>query len=74
MTLKGPWSSRAGVVNLAGYGPARDVRSNSTGSGAVTVDAAEDAVDQYLDDVKLERVEKFSKDEPDWIPRRGELG
>jgi hypothetical protein len=51
-----------------------DVRFNSTGRGAVTVDAAEDAVDQYLDDVELERVEKFSKDEPDWIPRRGELG
>jgi len=70
--LKGPWSSRAGAVNKRGYGPVMDVRFNSTGSGAVTVARAEKAVDQYLDDVELERVEKFSNDEPYWIPRRGE--
>jgi len=72
VTLKGPWSSRAGVMNLAGYGPCMDVRFNSTGTGAVTVEAAEEAVDEYLDDVELERVEKFSNNEPYWIPRRGE--
>jgi len=68
--LKGPWSSRAGVMNKAGYGPCMDVRYNSTGTGAITVEAAEDAVDEYLDDVELERVEKFSNDEPYWIPNK----
>jgi hypothetical protein len=72
VTLKGPWSSRAGVMNKAGYGPCMDVRFNSTGTGAVTVDRAEDVVDEYLEDVELERVEKFSNNEPYWIPRRGE--
>lgn len=70
ITLKGPWSSRAGVVNKRGYGPVMDVRFNSTGSGAITVDRAEEAVDEYLEDVELERVEKFSNDEPYYVPTK----
>lgn len=72
ITLKGPWSSRAGVMNKAGYGPVMDVRYNSTRAGAITVDAAEEAVDEYLEDVELEKSLKFSNDEPYWVPTRVE--
>jgi len=70
VTLKGPWSSRAGVMNKAGYGPCMDVVYNSTNSGAITVDRAEEAIDEFLEDVELERTVKFSNDEPYWVPTR----
>jgi len=72
VTLKGPWSSRAGVMNKAGYGPVMDVRFNSTGSGAVTVNRAEEAIDEYLEDVELEEKIKFSSEEPYYVPQRVE--
>jgi len=42
-------------------------------SGAITLEAAEEAIDEYVEeDVELERVEKFDFNEPYYIPRRGD--
>lgn len=71
VTLKGPWSSRSGVMNKAGHGPCMDVVYNSTNAGSITVDRAEEAIDEYLDDVELERTVKFDSEEPYWVPTRG---
>lgn len=60
------------MFNKRGYGPVMDVRFNETGSGAVTVDRAEEAIDEYLDDVELERTIKFDSEEPYYVPTRGE--
>lgn len=76
VTLKGPGASRAGVLNKAGYGPCLDVvyytdSSRDVGeAGAVTLETAEDVVDRYLEDVELERVEKFKADEPYYVPQK----
>lgn len=76
VTLKGPWSSRAGAMNLKGYGPCLDVTyrtsPNQFGgrSGAVSLEAAEEAIDEFLDGVELERVEKFDEDEPYYVPTK----
>lgn len=79
VTLKGPWSSRAGVMNKYGFGPCLEAlyrtHPDQLGgrSGAITLEAAEEAIDQYIEeDVELERVEKFSGNEPYYIPRRGD--
>jgi hypothetical protein len=79
VTLKGPWSSRAGVMNLAGFGPCMKAlyrtHPDQLGgrSGAITVEAAEEAIDEYVEeDVELELVERFDADEPYYIPRRGD--
>lgn len=81
--MKGPFSSRAGAVNKYGeeveeldWGPVLDVRFKTDleqltpRSGAVTLEAAQEAVDQYLEDVELVREVKFRNDEPYYIPRR----
>jgi len=77
VTLKGPWSSRAGIMNKAGYGPCLDclyrTHPEQLGgrSGAITLEAAEEAIDQYVEeDVELERVEKFDLNEPYYIPQK----
>jgi len=79
VTLKGPWSSRSGALNKHGYGPCLEVSykvpefDHTYRSGAMTVEKAEEVVDQFLDDdVSLERVERFSGGEPYYIPVRGE--
>jgi len=74
--LKGPWSSRASALNKAGYGPCLDVTYRTSPAdrggkaGAITLEAAEDAVDEYLEDVELEKIEKFSSNEPAYIPQK----
>jgi hypothetical protein len=76
VTLKGPWSSRAGVMNQRGYGPCLDVlyrtHLDQLGgqTGAITLEAAEEAARQYLEDVEFERIEKFDANEPYYIPTR----
>lgn len=76
VTLKGPWSSRAGVFNKRGYGPCMDVIYESpedhvTGTGgSITVERASEAVDEYLEDVELEKTIKFESEEPYWIPTK----
>jgi hypothetical protein len=82
VTLKGPWSSRAGCVNLRSSGPVVDVRMTSEPdvfeqghtfrSGTLTLSAAKQAIDIADDDAHFERVEKFDNDEPYWIPVREE--
>jgi hypothetical protein len=63
-------------MNLHGYGPClkalyRTHPEQLGGrSGAITVEAAEEAINEFLDGVELERVEKFDADEPYYIPRR----
>lgn len=90
ITLKGPFSSRAGVINKVGenhseydWGPALDVRYKESRdqltprSGAVTLEAAERAVEEFLgEDVVLEEKIKFSNEEPYYVPQRtrGEQG
>ena len=66
-------------MNKYGFGPCLDVvyrtHPDQLGgrSGAITLEAAEEAIDQYVEeDVELERVEKFDSNEPYHIPTRGE--
>jgi hypothetical protein len=77
VTLKGPWSSRSGALNKHGYGPCLEATYRTSPdqlggrSGAVTLETAMNAVDEYVeDDVVFNRVERFSDDEPYWIPSR----
>lgn len=78
VTLKGPWSSRAGIANNLGYGPCvktlyRTHPDQLGGrSGHLTLERAEEVVDDYVEDnVLFERVEKFDNNEPYYIPTRG---
>ena len=86
VTLRGPWSSRSGVMNKVGFGPCVGVRIttdqavNENGrtlqSCAVTLATAKQAVDLVEDASHLERHLRFSNEEPYWIPIRkngGEL-
>jgi hypothetical protein len=80
VTLKGPWSSRSGALNKAGYGPCLDVTYKTSPeqlggrSGAITLEAAEEAIDEFLEGVELERVVKFSSEEPYWVPQKTGTG
>jgi len=82
VTLKGPWSSRAGVMNNAGYGPCmktifRDHPEQLGGrTGAMTVEAAEEMLDEHLDyEIEMDSRLKFDNDEEYFFPRKvgGEL-
>lgn len=81
--LKGPWSSRAGVMNKAGFGPCMDVlyrtHEEQLGgrSGGMTVEKAEEVIDQYINEpeipdyeVELDERLRFSNDEPYFIPEK----
>ena len=80
VTLKGPWSSRAGCVNQRHFGPVVDVRlATDPGvlergytfrTGTLTLSAAKQAIDLVDEDAHLEQVVKFDSDEPYWIPVR----
>lgn len=66
-------------MNKAGFGPCLGVVYKTSPeqlggrSGAITLEAAEEAIDEYVEeDVELERTEKFSSNEPYYIPRRGD--
>jgi hypothetical protein len=82
VTLKGPWSGRAGVVNKRSFGPVIDVRiteepdvmenGHTFKSGAITRCAAQQALEHCDETVGLERVVKFDAEEPYWVPTRGE--
>ena len=83
VTLRGPWSSRAGCVNKRSFGPVVDVhlatdpevleRGYTFKSGTLTLSAAKQAIDLTNDEAYLERVIKFDSDEPYWVPvRKGE--
>jgi len=51
------------------YRTSPDQLAGST--GAVTVEKAEEAIDEYVEeDVDLEYVKRFSGDEPYYIPRK----
>lgn len=81
VTLKGPWSSRAGVMNNAGFGPCVGVRittdpevlnnGHTFQSGAISLLTAKQAVDLAEEASHLQRIEKFDGDEPYWVPVRG---
>ena len=80
VTLKGPWSSRAGCVNKRSFGPVVDVelatdpeeleRGYTFKAGTMTLSAAKQAVDLVDEASHLERVVKFDSDEPYWVVRR----
>lgn len=80
VTLKGPWSSRAGCVNKRSLGPVVDVhlttdpevleRGCTFKSGAITLSAAKQAINLTDEDAHLEQVIRFDSDEPYWIPVR----
>jgi hypothetical protein len=66
-------------MNKYGFGPCLKTlyRTNPDQlggrTGAITLEKAEEVVDEYLEeDIEFERVEKFSGDEPYYIPRRGD--
>jgi len=78
VTLRGPWSSRAGCVNKRRFGPVVDVRlatdpsvlekGYTFKSGTLTLSAAKQAIDLTDEDAHLERVVKFDSQEPYWRP------
>lgn len=80
VTLKGPWSSRAGCVNKRSFGPVVDVelatdpevleRGYTFKAGTLTLSAAKQAIDLVDEASHLERVVKFDSDEPYWVVRR----
>jgi hypothetical protein len=82
VTLRGPWSSRAGCVNQRRFGPVVDVhfatdpevleRGYTFRSGTLTLAAAKQAIDLVDGDSHLERRIKFDSEEPYWIPVRGD--
>jgi len=84
VTLKGPWSSRAGCVNKRRFGPVVDVRlatdpevlerGYTFKSGTLTLSAAKQAIDRANEAAHLERVVKFDSDEPYWVPVRDSGG
>lgn len=83
VTLKGPWSSRAGAVNKAGLGPVVDVsittdaRAFAKGrpfrSAALTLRAAKQAIDLTTWGTHLQRELKYDNEEPVWVPVPDEL-
>jgi hypothetical protein len=84
VTLKGPFSSRTGVVNQRGFGPVVSVsvtteeevmeRGYTFKSAALTLDKAREALEHVEEDCHFERVEKFDSDEPYWVPVRDNGG
>ena len=84
VTLRGPWSSRAGCVNQRSFGPIMDVRITTDPSalergytfrtGALTLEAAKQAIDLVDEPCHLERRLKYSNDEPVWVPTSSERG
>jgi hypothetical protein len=80
VTLRGPWSSRAGCVNQRRFGPVVDVRLTDDPetlargytflSGTLTLSAAKQAIDLAEETCHLERQLKFDSEEPYWIPVR----
>lgn len=84
VTLKGPWSSRAGCVNQRSFGPIVDVRITTDPSalergytfrtGSLTLEAAKQAIDLVDEPCHLERRLKYSNDEPVWVPVRDDGG
>lgn len=79
ITLRGPWSSRAGAVNKRGFGPCVDVslttkpevfeRGFTFQAGSLTLGTAKQAVDLVDDASHLEQVVEFDE-EPYWRPVR----
>lgn len=73
------WSGRAGVVNKLGIGPVVDVgitddperfeEGLTLRGGSITLEAAMVAVD-HTDASHLGKVERFTGDEPYWVPMR----
>lgn len=82
--LRGPGASRAGCVNQRSFGPVVDVRITTDMSvlerghtfrtGALTLEAAKQAIDLVGEDCHLERRVRFSSEEPYWIPTRDRGG
>lgn len=79
VTLRGPWSSRSGLMNKAGFGPCVGVRittdhevmtnGRSFRTGAVTLPVAKAAVDTIEEASHLQREYKFEY-EPYWVVKR----
>lgn len=84
VTLKGPWSSRAGCANQRSFGQVVDVqittnpavmeRGYTFRSESLTLEAAKQAIDLVDEPCHLERRLKYSNDEPVWVPVRDEGG
>jgi len=84
VTLKGPWSSRAGCVNQRSFGPVVDVRITTDPSalergytfrtGSLALEAAKQAIDLVDEPCHLEKRLKFSNNEPVWVPVRDNGG
>ncbi len=80
VTLKGPWSSRAGCVNQRSFGPVVDVaittdpstleRGHTFRTGTLTLEAAKQAIDLVDEPCHLEQRLKYSDDEPVWVAVR----
>ncbi len=76
VTLKGPWSSRAGVVNQIGFGPVVEVKLTTDPevmekgytfrARSITLEAAKEALRHEPEALCLEKAERNG--EPRWIP------
>lgn len=72
VTLKGPWSSRSGVCNSLDFGPCVEAtlfitkesydRGYTGISGALTVEAVQEALEKYLPSVTLSKVGGITSD------------
>lgn len=79
VTLKGPWSSRTGAMNMVGFGPCVRARITTDSAvmdrghsfhlGAVTLAFAKRAIDHIDDASHLEKHVRYSDDEIYWIPQ-----
>lgn len=80
VTLRGPWSSRAGCVNNRSFGPVVDVRlttnpetlkrGHTFKAGTLTLSAAKQAIDLVDEACHLDCRERFTRDEQYWVPVR----
>lgn len=84
ITLRGPWSSRAGCVNNRSFGPVVDVRlttnpealehGHTFKSATLTLSAAKQAINLVDEACQLERMERSTTDEQYWVPVREDGG
>jgi hypothetical protein len=77
VTIKGPWSSRCGVMNSLGFTPSVEVilvENDSRSSGAVTVEFAQQAI-ALINDPRITLVENNKREgEPRWsIAWKGDI-
>lgn len=80
VTLKGPYSSRTGIVNKYSYGPVIDTNTTDNEKvlergytyrrRSITVEKAKEALNYIDEDITLNRVVRYDNNEPYYVPQR----